>query len=230
MHHACPHHDEALARHLVANVATWKCGTCDGLWLPGAVVSRVVGRAPHWPVRADTAATALPCPDDGSLLRAVDADGIELDLCPTCHGLWLDRGELADIIARRRDNDMAESLADELVEEISDEVWDGLNGVARRPRTRLARDADGDTPSPGATHAASSHADHASVPRLGSAQANSRTNLFDIERDTRTELARGATSGSDASDFGEGINDLLSGAGDALAAVFEFVAEAFTDL
>jgi uncharacterized protein len=38
------------------------------------------------------------CPD--STLVMADRSGIEIDYCPSCRGVWLDRGELDKIIER----------------------------------------------------------------------------------------------------------------------------------
>ena len=38
------------------------------------------------------------CPD--SALVMTDRQGIEIDYCPTCRGVWLDRGELDKLIER----------------------------------------------------------------------------------------------------------------------------------
>ncbi|MEQ1699479.1 MAG: zf-TFIIB domain-containing protein [Ilumatobacteraceae bacterium] len=38
------------------------------------------------------------CPD--AVLVMADRAGIEIDYCPTCRGVWLDRGELDKIIER----------------------------------------------------------------------------------------------------------------------------------
>lgn len=40
------------------------------------------------------------CPVDGATLVPVERSGIEIDHCPTCRGVWLDRGELDKIIER----------------------------------------------------------------------------------------------------------------------------------
>jgi Zn-finger nucleic acid-binding protein len=42
----------------------------------------------------------MNCPVDGTLLTIADRSGIEIDWCPTCRGVWLDRGELDKIIDR----------------------------------------------------------------------------------------------------------------------------------
>ena len=42
----------------------------------------------------------MNCPVDGTTLQMADRSGIEIDYCPTCRGVWLDRGELDKIIER----------------------------------------------------------------------------------------------------------------------------------
>lgn len=39
------------------------------------------------------------CPVDGTILIITDRKGIEIDYCPSCHGIWLDRMELDKILA-----------------------------------------------------------------------------------------------------------------------------------
>lgn len=52
----------------------------------------------------------MNCPTDGTRLEMSERSGIEIDYCPECRGVWLDRGELDKIIERaedvpRRDDD-----------------------------------------------------------------------------------------------------------------------------
>lgn len=42
----------------------------------------------------------MQCPTDGTVLTMSERSGIEIDYCPTCRGVWLDRGELDKIIER----------------------------------------------------------------------------------------------------------------------------------
>jgi Zn-finger nucleic acid-binding protein len=42
----------------------------------------------------------MNCPIDGTTLQTADRQGIEIDYCPECRGVWLDRGELDKIIER----------------------------------------------------------------------------------------------------------------------------------
>ncbi|MDJ0640282.1 MAG: zf-TFIIB domain-containing protein [Paracoccaceae bacterium] len=42
----------------------------------------------------------MNCPIDGTQLVMTDRSGVEIDYCPKCRGVWLDRGELDKIIER----------------------------------------------------------------------------------------------------------------------------------
>lgn len=43
------------------------------------------------------------CPRCGVTLAMTDRQGVEIDYCPTCRGVWLDRGELDKLIERAGD-------------------------------------------------------------------------------------------------------------------------------
>ena len=49
----------------------------------------------------------MACPVDGTTLTMSERAGIEIDYCPTCRGVWLDRGELDKIIARNSETSAA---------------------------------------------------------------------------------------------------------------------------
>lgn len=42
----------------------------------------------------------MKCPVDNETLVMADRGGVEIDYCPKCRGVWLDRGELDKIIER----------------------------------------------------------------------------------------------------------------------------------
>ena len=42
----------------------------------------------------------MKCPNCSTALVMADRQGIEIDYCPDCRGVWLDRGELDKIIER----------------------------------------------------------------------------------------------------------------------------------
>lgn len=44
----------------------------------------------------------MRCPNDGSRLVEVERADVLIDACPTCRGVWLDRGELDKILVKER--------------------------------------------------------------------------------------------------------------------------------
>lgn len=42
----------------------------------------------------------MNCPNCNETLVMTDRNGVEIDYCPKCRGVWLDRGELDKIIER----------------------------------------------------------------------------------------------------------------------------------
>jgi uncharacterized protein len=40
----------------------------------------------------------MNCPVDKTPLKVIDREGVKIDYCPDCKGVWLDRGELEKII------------------------------------------------------------------------------------------------------------------------------------
>lgn len=42
----------------------------------------------------------MKCPVDNEALVMTERNGVEIDYCPQCRGVWLDRGELDKIIER----------------------------------------------------------------------------------------------------------------------------------
>lgn len=227
MHHSCPHHGDALVRNRIDAIDTWRCERCEGLWLPGAVVAKVVGASPRWPARSETRATELLCPDDGTHLRAVDADGIELDLCPHCRGLWLDLGELEDVLRRSRGDATSEQI-DDLVEELVDHAAEAVDDALSSPRrVPVRKDIDGDAPLPSKSlplsqHGAPPHSGMATPLQPDPASAG----VFDVELDP-------AAATLDVEAVAGGA-ELLGGAaevaGEAIAAVFEFIGGVFSGL
>lgn len=51
-------------------------------------------------MRSPEAVSAMLCPVCKVGLSMTDRQGIEIDYCPQCRGVWLDRGELDKIIER----------------------------------------------------------------------------------------------------------------------------------
>ena len=51
-------------------------------------------------MRTESEVAAMQCPVCRVPLSMSDRQGIEIDYCPQCRGVWLDRGELDKIIER----------------------------------------------------------------------------------------------------------------------------------
>ena len=49
---------------------------------------------------SDQQTAAMLCPIDRTTLVMSERQGIEIDYCPSCRGVWLDRGELDKILER----------------------------------------------------------------------------------------------------------------------------------
>jgi Zn-finger nucleic acid-binding protein len=48
----------------------------------------------------------LMCPNDNAPMQTLDR-GVQFDMCPTCRGVWLDRGELEKLMAAAADEGRA---------------------------------------------------------------------------------------------------------------------------
>ncbi len=55
----------------------------------------------------------MNCPVDNTPLVMSERSGIEIDYCPQCRGVWLDRGELDKIIERSAGGDRPPERRDE---------------------------------------------------------------------------------------------------------------------
>ncbi len=43
----------------------------------------------------------MHCPKCGQQLMSEECDSVEIDVCPSCKGVWLDAGELGTIVEKR---------------------------------------------------------------------------------------------------------------------------------
>jgi len=54
----------------------------------------------------------MNCPRCTSPMEELDRDGISIDRCTSCRGVWLDRGELERLTARGRDGEYGDRRDD----------------------------------------------------------------------------------------------------------------------
>ncbi len=55
----------------------------------------------------------MKCPLDGAELLITERQGVEIDYCPTCRGVWLDRGELDKLVERAESYDKRDRSRDD---------------------------------------------------------------------------------------------------------------------
>ena len=97
----CPRDHHILEVRPALLLASSRCPQCAGLWLPATTVNGRIG----WVARPHPVSVhGLPprCPEDRAPLLAVFHHGVEVDLCSSCGGVWLDHGELEQILRERR--------------------------------------------------------------------------------------------------------------------------------
>ena len=84
----------------------------------------------------------MQCPTDGTTLMMSERSGIEIDYCPQCRGVWLDRGELDKIIERAASeqgawaNPPAQPQAAPAPRYAASGQYDGNRGTAPQQRKR----------------------------------------------------------------------------------------------
>jgi len=90
----------------------------------------------------------LLCPNDNGSMQSVQRSGVEFDICPTCRGVWLDRGELEKLLTSARDDSPGrgpgETAAAQQYQRPSEPFgpstgrrdWDGDDDDYRRKRKR----------------------------------------------------------------------------------------------
>ena len=51
----------------------------------------------------------LMCPNCNSSMQNVNRSGVDIDMCPSCRGVWLDRGELEKLLSEQRQEQQGQS-------------------------------------------------------------------------------------------------------------------------
>lgn len=103
----CPRCSTSLETREKDGIATSTCPGCSGNWIGAAALTRLFARDRAAP-RIEEALEAILdlefhdsrriCPKcRGRHLKAIMVDGIELDYCVACKGLYFDPGELEQV-------------------------------------------------------------------------------------------------------------------------------------
>lgn len=106
---ACPRCSVELETLTHAGIKAAACPKCEGVWLgPSELVGAIRFFAANQGTAPKTIAllegpsrrTTLFCPECTSSLRSVTLRGVDVEKCPSCGGVFLDRGE-SETIAKR---------------------------------------------------------------------------------------------------------------------------------
>jgi hypothetical protein len=108
----CPKCSTVLDRKVVVQVEVDLCPSCGGIWLDPGELERLkqsahlrdvdllrqfAGEGRRVP--PTSRAVKLPCPVCEGRLTALELGEVAIDVCESCRGIWLDRGELQATLA-----------------------------------------------------------------------------------------------------------------------------------
>jgi len=130
----CPLDQSVLRTHEGSEAQILFGETCHGIWLDreqlsmfvrNPIAAKALPRVKVVSGKASGSAGTRLCPSCGpTILKAKVVDGVEIDLCPACHGIWLDAGELDSIVARYRRKQALTNVADQGSDIFADFVTD----------------------------------------------------------------------------------------------------------
>ena len=108
----CPSCKHDFKKLLIKDVQLDQCIGCGGMWFSGDTLRNAKDREDEllqWldvdlfsnPKQFIGSYSTMMCPHDQEPLYQISYDNtdIKVDVCKTCHGVWLDKNEYADIIA-----------------------------------------------------------------------------------------------------------------------------------
>lgn len=91
----------------------------------------------------------LMCPNDNAAMQTLDRNGVQFDMCPTCRGVWLDRGELEKLMASAAEEGRATApqptYQQPVQQQPAPQPWSGQpQGYREPPRYKDDRHRDDD--------------------------------------------------------------------------------------
>jgi len=105
----CPRDDFGLTNKVLSGSEVHLCTSCHGVWISKESIL-ALAEATHAHALAEHIADemipkhfesgTLRCPNDATLMQFRLVDQVEIDLCPACHGVWLDKGEQETLAAQ----------------------------------------------------------------------------------------------------------------------------------
>lgn len=104
------------------NIEIDECPRCHGIWLdPGELKKLLKDRkmTDYLTKEIGTQSKSqLVCPRCGGLMDIESAEDVEIDVCLTCRGVWLDAGELEDLKSKSQEGFKGDEL------EKAEEKWE----------------------------------------------------------------------------------------------------------
>lgn len=105
---SCPREGHSLTRREIVGIEFFFCKTCHGLWfspealadLTACVIKGIdppMSLASCRPPAIEEGTARCLCPGH-PLMESREKDGVTVDQCPSCGGVWLDGGEIAEIL------------------------------------------------------------------------------------------------------------------------------------
>lgn len=95
----CPRCASRLTEQGVADGSRQLCAACGGFWIDPEPLAKALQKRGVVLPEAGGVAGDLRCPRDAAWLAGFSFQGIELDRCTQCGGLWLDKGEWDRLVA-----------------------------------------------------------------------------------------------------------------------------------
>jgi Zn-finger nucleic acid-binding protein len=116
-HLVCPRDAASLSIRELGAAWYGSCERCGGIWIDRAELDELVegGSAP--PAAYPTGefqimeGTALCSCEDQPVMRRLTRDAVSIDVCPSCHAIWFDAGEIQCIVAAEREAALRKGLS-----------------------------------------------------------------------------------------------------------------------
>jgi carbonic anhydrase len=93
-HISCPSCRARMQTRLIQNQALDVCPSCGGTWSDTGELLAITGRDPERAIPLQDFRAFKHCPTCSLPMRVTVLDGVEIESCPKCKGVWLDSGEL----------------------------------------------------------------------------------------------------------------------------------------
>ncbi|QMU62447.1 MAG: hypothetical protein GKR92_12355 [Gammaproteobacteria bacterium] len=97
-------------KYPVDAIVVHKCNVCDGIWIAGTSLKRLLTSEPSAPSyekiveiinQKNHLSGTKNCPScENKKLHVLKIRGVELDYCESCNGMYFDKGELEGVIPK----------------------------------------------------------------------------------------------------------------------------------